>query len=212
MSFFVVVGVIEGIGRQGKTAEHLIYLSRSYLLGSPGVDIPGYIPRSLRKVCSPVWGVGDAEGSDRPGCLCCSQPPNPPRRRNLHLIPLPLSRKEGKVPLGLIPPNIVPGWTGRWLPHLLFEGRTNCRSPHDRTKYFRPSDALRKATPEWPSAGSSSAEHIPPLLFSFSPTLNKTTAVVFIGRAALGITYAGPGERERGFVLLKQHLISRRSC
>lgn len=101
-------------------------------------------------------------------------------------------------------------------PQILYLGEGSCHIPvlrteraagpllHDGAKCSHPPDALRKATPGWPSAGSSSAQHIPPLLFSFSPTLNKTLAVVsFISSTALGITYAGSQEMGRGFALLK---------
>lgn len=56
--------------------------------------------------------------------------------------------------------------------------------------------------------------HIPPLKFSFRSTLKKTPAVAFTRSTAMGIIMGimVSGELERGLVLLKQHLISRRNC
>lgn len=132
--------------------------------------------------------------------------------------PQPPSRKEGKATTcRLIPPQI----SQLWLPRPL-QGQDELRGPAQRQHFRTHSNALGKAAPRPPSTGSSPAEHIPPVGFSFSQTLNKTAA-----HRRCSCPWRGSGnhpgglversqlpEPGRDFVLFKQHgdLRSRRIC
>lgn len=123
--------------------------------------------------------------------------------------PQPSAERRGKPPhADLSPPQI----SQLWLPRPL-QGQDELRGPAERQHFRTRSNALGKAAPRPPSTGSSPAEHIPPVGFSFSQTLNKTAA-----RCRCSCPWRGSGnhpgglversqlpEPGRDFVLFKQH-------